>query len=142
MNLFSLFESEKDSKCTIHVKICSKVQKVILHNYVKYTCSMKSVQQNGGFTLFRLISTLYLSILFGSRLFTFCDNFETVLELKKGAEWFLSPCHQKEKVIQKLFEVLNVAFFFVHNKTNIFEDFSLFWVISKKSNQPIFQAIN
>ena len=27
-------------------------QKVIKHKYVKYTCSMETVQQNGRFTLF------------------------------------------------------------------------------------------
>ena len=31
---------------------------------MKYTCSMETVQQNGGFTFFRVNSTLYLSILF------------------------------------------------------------------------------
>ena len=27
-------------------------QKIIYHKYVKYTCSMETVQENGGFTQF------------------------------------------------------------------------------------------
>ena len=41
-------------------------QKVTLHKYVKYTCSMETVQQNGRFTLFssKFPSNIY-SILYG-----------------------------------------------------------------------------
>ena len=38
---------------------CSRAQQVIKHKYVKYTCSMETVQQNGRFTLF---SGKFLSI--------------------------------------------------------------------------------
>ena len=34
------------------MKISSRVQKVIEHTHVKYTCSMETVQQNGRFTPF------------------------------------------------------------------------------------------
>ena len=34
------------------IKGYSRAQKVIWHKYVKYTCSMETVQQNGRFTLF------------------------------------------------------------------------------------------
>ena len=34
------------------MKISSRVKKVIEHKYVKYTCSMETVQQNGRFTPF------------------------------------------------------------------------------------------
>ena len=34
------------------IKWCSRAQMVIWHKYVKYTCSMETVQQNGRFTLF------------------------------------------------------------------------------------------
>ena len=46
-------------------KICSRAQKDIEHKYVKYTCSMETVQQNGRFTLFssKFSSNIY-SILF------------------------------------------------------------------------------
>ena len=36
----------------ISIKWYSRAQKVIQHKYVKYTCSMETVQQNGRFTLF------------------------------------------------------------------------------------------
>ena len=34
------------------IKWYSRAQQVIYHKYVKYTCSMETVQQNGRFTLF------------------------------------------------------------------------------------------
>ena len=34
------------------IKWCSRAQKVIKRKYVKYTCSMETVHQNGRFTLF------------------------------------------------------------------------------------------
>ena len=46
------------------IKWCSRAQKVIQHNYVKYTYCMETVQQNGRFTLFLVNSTLYMYILF------------------------------------------------------------------------------
>ena len=47
------------------IKWCSRAHKVILRKYVKYTCSMETVQQNGRFTLFssKFHSSIY-SILF------------------------------------------------------------------------------
>ena len=42
-----------------HWSIMKPAQKVIWHKYVKYTCSMETVQQNGRFTLF---SSKFLSI--------------------------------------------------------------------------------
>ena len=47
-----------------------RVQKVKEHKYVKYTCSMESVQQNGRFTLFssKFHSNIY-SILYGFSLY-------------------------------------------------------------------------
>ena len=48
------------------VKCCSRAQKVIYHKYVKYICSMETVQQNGRFPLFssKFHTNIY-SILFG-----------------------------------------------------------------------------
>ena len=49
------------------IKWYSRAQKVIKHKYVRNTCSMETVQQNGRFTLFssELPSNIY-SILFDS----------------------------------------------------------------------------
>ena len=48
------------------IKWYSKAQKVIKHKYVKYTCSMEIVQQNGRFTLFSSkFHSNICSILFG-----------------------------------------------------------------------------
>ena len=51
------------------IKWYSRAQKVIKQKYVKYTCSMETVQQNGRFTLFssKFPTNIY-SILYGSRL--------------------------------------------------------------------------
>ena len=48
------------------MKWYSRAQKVIYHKYVKYTCSMETVQQNGRFTLFssKFPSNIF-SILYG-----------------------------------------------------------------------------
>ena len=49
------------------IKWYSRAQKVIWHKYVKYTCSMETVQQNGRFTPFSISkfhSNIY-SILYG-----------------------------------------------------------------------------
>ena len=48
------------------MKGCSRAQKVILHKYVKYTCSMETVLQNDRLRLFssKFPSNIY-SILFG-----------------------------------------------------------------------------
>ena len=49
------------------IKWYSRAQKVIQHKYVKYTCSMETVQQNGRFTLFsckfhsNVYSTLFVN---------------------------------------------------------------------------------
>ena len=49
------------------IKWCSRAQKVIEHKFVKYTCSMETVQQNGRLTLFsskfpsNIFSILYVS---------------------------------------------------------------------------------
>ena len=45
-------ENEIIIKNSFSRKICSRVQKIKERKYVKYTCSMETVQQNGRFTLF------------------------------------------------------------------------------------------
>ena len=47
------------------IKWYSRAQQVIKHKYVKYTCSMETVQQNGPFTLFSSKFLSIYSILYG-----------------------------------------------------------------------------
>ena len=69
----------------------SKAQKVIEHNYVKYTCSMETVQQNGRFTLFpsKFNSSIYSILLLIAPLIPKIQQV-TLLSFRNGLSVFSS----------------------------------------------------
>ena len=52
------------------IKWYSRAQRVILHKYVKYTCSMETVQQNGRFNFFfsKFLSKCYILYALNTRM--------------------------------------------------------------------------
>jgi len=65
-----------------------QAQKIIKRKYVKYTCSMETVQQNGRFTLFLVNSPLiyilfFLVLVHGSWLYRKDNTFNTLNVRKK-----------------------------------------------------------
>ena len=65
-----------------------RVQKVKEHKYVKYTCSMETVQQNGRFTL---LSSTFLSNIFYSLWMHIKYFFEPADIYSESADFYFFP---------------------------------------------------